>query len=94
MALLTKDLRRVRHVLYPAREKWFDIGIELKVEVETLKCIRTEQTDHGACLREMLIEVLQSDPQPTWEMIAEALKVEAINRPDLARKGSYIATVT
>ena len=32
-----KDLKQVRKAVWEARSKWFDLGIELDIHVETLK---------------------------------------------------------
>ena len=35
--LSDKDLKQVRTAVWEARSKWFDLGIELDIHVETLK---------------------------------------------------------
>ena len=35
--LSNEDLKRVRQAVWEARSKWYDLGIELDIHVETLK---------------------------------------------------------
>ena len=36
------DLKSLHSELHPASDKWFSLGVQLQVPVETLKCIRRE----------------------------------------------------
>ena len=54
-ALDVKALRGVRSLLYFVRRKWYNIGIELSLDVEELDTIkRVHQNDPDECLVEML----------------------------------------
>ncbi len=89
-----EDLREVRQPVYPAREKWHDIGLELGVPVDALENIRSHQflTDNGGRLQEVLKIWLRTPSlNPTWESLAKALKSDYVGREDLAQKiGMYI----
>ena len=86
--LSTDDLREIRRLLYPARRKWRDIGIELGLKVEDLDTIRHQYQDIGECFTAMLTCWLKStDPVPTWRALAEALMAEPVNEVELAQKG-------
>lgn len=76
MSLTVKDLEKVREFLGDVESKWYEIGLELKVSQELLDAIRNQWGDSLVqCLSEMLKSWLNSvNPQPTWEIIACALK--------------------
>ena len=68
------------------REKWFDLGGALQIQEGTLKAIRAERNDVGACLREMLsVLVRQVNPSPTWPAIIRALRTAAVDEQRLAQ---------
>ena len=70
-----------------ARTKWFNLGLALGLDQETLKAIEAEnpgQTD--TCLREMLATRLQSGGPLTWVEICICLRKPTIKREDLARQ--------
>ena len=68
--------------------KWYDIGIELKFKVGTLKRIKMQyRDDPPPCLCEMLIEWLKSViPEPSWKTLLTALCAKAVGERDLARQ--------
>ena len=89
MALRTKDLKLkvVRDFLYDVRLKWYDIGIELDVEVVDLDEIKGRELNDGDCLREMLIKRLKFvENRLTWKKLADALVAKAVNELELAEK--------
>lgn len=82
------DLRHVRALLYPIRKKWYDIGIELDIDVAELDIIRDKYDDPADCLLEMIKLWLRSiNPLPTWSILADALRAEAVNEEQLAGEG-------
>ena len=87
MALHKKNLKEVRDFLYDVRLKWYDLGLEVGVEVEDLDEIETTQKDPGVCLREVLKKRLKLVDPLTWKTIGEALRAKAIDVPKLAEKG-------
>ena len=75
------SLKHARKLLYPIRNKWYDIGIELDLNIAELDVIKSQHNDDPAeCLLEMIKIWLRSiNPCPTWDVLAEALRAEAIN---------------
>ena len=73
-------------MLYPARAKWKSIGIELDIDIGTLKVIEKRcNSDPDECLPEMLDHWLkQVDPPPSWEALAKALGSAPIGEGHLA----------
>ena len=93
MSLAIEDLKTVRELLHDIRVKWYDIGVELDVDIGTLESIRSRYHDPKDCLREMLREWLKSiSPQPTWKRLSIALRASAVGETSLAQKGSSLAT--
>ena len=71
--------------IHDARAKWYDIGIELKIDVRTLKYIKSTYTDNKDCLREVLEVWFKAvDPKPTWKALVDALKAQVIDEQKLA----------
>ena len=68
LCVLTKELNNVR-------AKWYNIGVQLGVNVGTLKAIEKQYlNDPTDCLRETLTTLLISST-PTWTNIVDALSV-------------------
>ena len=89
MALNVGNLREVRALLYSVRSKWYDIGIELEIEIGTLESIKHQFKRPEDCLREVLIVWLKTvDPLPAWQTLADALRADAIGEADLAEQGT------
>ena len=73
----------VAQELTAVSEKWQDIGEELGVEQSSLEDIRTEYSDPGDCLREMLSEQFESCAT-TWKHIVAVLRTPRIGESHLA----------
>lgn len=87
MPLSTKDLKTAIELLYSIRVKWYDIGLQLEVDVGTLESIKSCYADPSECLREMLKEWLKSiSPPPTWTLLASALRASPVNEELIAQK--------
>ena len=86
MSLSVDDLKVVLQELYPAQNKYYEIGLLLDVPVATLETIKSENKDDlGACLRETLIYALKNRvPQLTWKQITDALKNKMVSEGHLA----------
>ena len=75
----------VLDMLCPARYKWFNIGLVLKVDHRTLKSIETEQFNRqNDCLREMLACRIQSGDPLTWSELSESLRRPSVEEKELA----------
>ena len=83
--LKVNDLPQVYRSVFDARTKWYDIGLELGIDAETLNCIEKENPRQlQDCLRNMLKTWLErAHPRPTWEALIEALKSPLVDREDL-----------
>ena len=91
MALSEGDLAKVRDFLLPVRQKWYDIGLELKVESWELDEIKAKYSNFRVCLREMLRARLRSAGNPlTWK---ELTKAKGINEKGLSLEGKIADNV-
>ena len=81
--LTTRDLKYIQEALYDAHTHWYDIGLELDVDPETLKTISTEHSSPGERLREMILLRLKSSTL-TWRLIIESLRSKIVARNDVA----------
>ena len=71
------DFEVVKKAVYDARSKWYDIGVELKISVNTLDAINEDISNCsiGALYNAMLKEWLRrTQPRPTWKKLAAALR--------------------
>ena len=74
------------------RAKWYELGVQLRMEVSDLKAIQSQYQNSpnmpSACLHQMLSDWLtkQVSPPPTWQIVVEALSSPAVDKPDLAQK--------
>ena len=82
------SIKNVRGLLYDAREKWYDIGIELEINDKELDIIHDKHDDPGKCLLEIIKIWLKSiSPGPTWKTLADVLRGGIINEVALAKEG-------
>ena len=69
------------------KRKWYCIGLELNLQVDTLENIKHQEMDDSNRLREMLIIWLkQVNPLPSWEALVSALKGLTVEEPQLAEQ--------
>ena len=88
------DLVEVKRFLFNVKEKWYNIGLNLKVKLADLNQIRDQHIndkDYDACLREMLQKWLKQFPnKPTWGRLADALREKDVDEGELADEGMAI----
>ena len=82
--LSLEDLRDVLNELNQVRDKWYNLGLQLKVSVTELQKIEAEyKTDTGTCLRQMLIKWLELG-NASWESLCGALQSPLVLGGDAA----------
>jgi len=80
-----EDLSTVLNEIHDARTKWYYIGIELKLDVSTLKAIESKYSDCKDCLREVIMVWLKAvQPKPTWRSLVDALRRPVVDESKLA----------
>ena len=74
--LSISDLRAVVEYLWPARSKWYRIGLFLGIEEGTLETTKKDHRDNsGDCLSALMSTWLKgTDPKPTWRALEDVLK--------------------
>ena len=81
------DLKSLHCELHPVSDKWFSLGVQLQVPIETLKCIRRENLSMTERLLEMLTVWLKcTNPPPTWTILTEALESAPVGESLLAQQ--------
>ena len=71
--------------MYPARTKWYNIGLQLKLPVDTLDDIKLSGENTGDHLRDILKFWLKRDaPTPTSKALVDALKSSPVGESRLA----------
>ncbi len=75
----------IKSNLFRARSKWENIGLELKIDAETLKCIKSHNKEcHDACLHDMLMHRLEAVGSLTWSLLCKCLRSPLVERNDVA----------
>lgn len=89
------DLPDLQNFLLEWSDKWFDIGVQLRVETQRLDNIRHNYPKYEDALREMLIIRLRGQPILNFDMISTALRSPAVSgeRRSLSSEGIQICTV-
>ena len=84
--LSIKDLCMVQRAAWDARSKWYNIGLELNIEPGTLDTIKRDNDYCDDQFRAMLTTWLKmvTEPKPTWEALAEALRSPTVGYEHLA----------
>ena len=82
--LTLNDISEVLTVLHDVQDKWFVLGVQLKVSVASLRAIRAQFQNPGDCLLEMLTEWLSNVPSPTWQSVVDALASKPVGQTTLA----------
>ena len=68
-------------------DKWFNLGLNLRVDVGILRRVRSQYPNPSDALCEMLFHWLKKvDPPPTWEGLACALESRTVGEPRLAEQ--------
>ena len=81
------DLSDVYTKFYRVHDKWFEVGMALKIDFTTLKSIEREQfNNQSKCLREMLAHRIQSGGPLTWTDLCSCLRHPTVERNDLANE--------
>ena len=95
MELSINDLGVVWETVYEARAKAYEIGLILKVAVDTLDSNDKKHDDPSDKLREVLKTWLRTASKPTWQDILDALKSRVVGQPKLASdiEAKYCTTV-
>ena len=85
--LTVADFHTVYQRLYEARSKWYNIGIWLGVDAESLTCINVQnREDPEKCLGQMLNKHLGSSNSLTWKDLCDCLMSPMVDRPIVAKQ--------
>ena len=84
--LNSDDLHTVFMKFHCARDKWYEIGLELKMDATTLDEIELVKKNNSGRLREILRCRLQASSPLTWRDLCECLKSVTVDHKDAAEK--------
>ncbi len=85
-SLIVDNLPAVYDAVYPARTKWYQIGMGLKVAIGTLDAIKEDETSTDKRLLTTLQVWLQSGTDCSWAALKKALESPIVGRKDIASK--------
>ena len=82
------DLPKIQTEIWEARTRWYNLGLQLGVSVDTLDVIKyNHHTNCDQCFTDMIKEWLRaSDLQRTWEALAKALESPQVGHGNLAEQ--------
>ena len=92
-----EDLKSLHCELHPVCDKWFPLGVQLQVPIESLRSIQRENLPMTERLLEMLTVWLKfTNPPPTWNILTEALESPPVGERLLAQhvRNKYCPQVT
>ena len=78
------DLVCVLEEILDVSADWYDLGLQLKVGIGTLKSIRADFTAAKHQLREMLKAWLTTGGNPNWKTLIDALRSPVVGASHLA----------
>ena len=92
--LSVNDLGVVLEALNKACVKWYNIGMQLGVEIDRLDVIKEQYDNPSDCLRETLKTWLKTYSSPTWSNIVDSLRSSVVGEVRLADdlKHKYCST--
>ena len=90
--LTLDDLGQVLEELQDVRDRWYRLGLQLKVNVGALETIREKCSDSRDWLLEMLKTWLTASDNTSWRVLTDALRSRSVGADwltgDLERKYS------
>ena len=95
--LVPDNLKDVQDLVWDARTKWSNLGLELGIKIGDLEVIEQNcKSDVETCFKKMLLMWLRMvDPFPSWEGLISALGKSSVGRNDIAEKiRDSIATIS
>ena len=76
---------KAHDLLWSARKDWYNLGIALEVDPNTLEVIKiTNQNNCNVCFNAMLKSCSETNHSITWSGVCEALKKPSVARNDVA----------
>lgn len=81
-AVTLDDLRELVEFLHPVRSKWYTLGLQLSVPVGDLNSIRSQFSDTGQCLCEML-QFWLIHQKTGWSDVLNALRSQSVGEEQL-----------
>ena len=80
-----RDLNEIRSKCWETRTKWFDIGLELNLEISDLEAIQQSHRDNvDKCFTDMIKKWLRTTLRPTQSELIAALRQRIIGFQQLA----------
>ncbi len=82
--LIPSDLQSVYEKVIKTAKNWFNLGLALDLDHDTLDNIKDDYHRNKDCLREMLAARLKTGPPLTYSEICSGLRVPTVERNDVA----------
>ena len=79
-----KDMAELHRVLYPARNKCIDFGLQIGLDDDEIENIESNKTDSGDRLRAILRVRLNEAKPLTWNEVYSALRSKSVGKSRLA----------
>ncbi len=76
---------KAHELLWSARSEWYNLGIALEVDPNTLASIKkSNPSNSDDCFNDMLKSCSETNGSLTWSGVCEALKKPSVARNDVA----------
>ena len=76
--LVSSNLGVVQRILWNARHKWYNLGLELEIDEVTLEVIKLDNENCDDCFRKMLSCYLKKTNR-SWEAVVKALRQPSVH---------------
>ncbi len=81
---MLSDLQSVYEKVIKAARNWFNLGLALDLDYDTLNDIKDDYHRNKDCLREMIAARLKTGPPLTYSDICQSLRAPTVDRNDVA----------
>lgn len=80
------NLKDVSAVVWEARSKWYNIGVNLSISPDTLDTIQSDNhhVSENCFMAVLKVWLRRVQPRPTWDELAEALRSPTVGYGHLA----------
>ena len=79
------NIKNIHIKLYPARKKWFFIGLALKIDSDVLNEIEMDYHSDDERLQAVIDHWLCNSPNKSWMKLAKCMESEIVDEHDIKK---------
>lgn len=84
--LKPEDASSILNDLIEAKNQYYVLGLQLNIPAHDLDAIKSEYSNPGDGLLQVILAFLRQDITPTWRVIIDALRTPSVNLHHLASR--------